>query len=193
MGLKCRHRGAQYGHMGQGGSTPQCGIPAQSPQGPSNGGSDCRIAQTAVGRGFSALEAISLKTHRVAQRELGFRDSGGRGIAQPQPLTHPRRTSSPFRKKTRSWDSGLEGGGERSVSAKGPDRSGPGSTGFRSRETGDNPFVVSETQARSRSRAACPWEDTPGHSVGENSARAPLHPELRTRTLSGIYIAQLEL
>lgn len=99
MGLKCRHRGAQYGHMGQGGSTPQCGIPAQSPQGPSNGGSDYRIAQTAVGRGFSALEAISLKTHRAAQRELGFRDSGGRGIAQPQPLTHPRRTSSPFRKK----------------------------------------------------------------------------------------------
>lgn len=57
-------------------------------QGPSNDVNDCRIAQTAERRGFSALEGISLKTHRRTHRELGFRDNERRGVAQsPTPHT----------------------------------------------------------------------------------------------------------
>lgn len=66
MGLKCRQGGAAVCRKGQGESKQQdlqWRRPAQSPQGPSSGVSDHRMAQTAVGRGFSALVANSLKTH----------------------------------------------------------------------------------------------------------------------------------
>lgn len=48
---------------------------------------------------------------------------------------------------------------------------GQGFTGLCPEERENIPLVVSETQVRSTSRAACSWEDTQEHSVGDNRAR----------------------
>lgn len=76
---------------------------------------------------------------------------------------------------------------------------GPESTGLRP-ERENVPLVVSDTQVRSMSRAACPWEDT----VLGTTVYIPCHPELRMCMcviVGGegvghdvyVYIAQLEL
>ena len=58
---------------------PPAGCQAQRPLGPSSGVNDCRIAQEAVERGFSARGAISLKTHSGDTENWGSETELGRG------------------------------------------------------------------------------------------------------------------
>lgn len=75
------------GAVGVGRTGASSGAPAQglqrdvrpSPLSPSSGVNDCRIAQEAVERGFSARGAISLKTHRGDTQNWGSETELGRG------------------------------------------------------------------------------------------------------------------
>lgn len=91
-------------------------------------------------------------------------------------------TSSPFRKSEKlGFRFGVAG---KSVHCqpKGQARVGQGPQGFVLGRPKTSHLLYQRLKPDQGPRAACPWEDTQGHGVRENSAQAPHHSQLRKYT-----------
>lgn len=108
---------------------------------------------------------------------MGSETVGGGALPNPQPFTYPRRTSSPFSRKTRSWDSGL--GGQRRVfrfSRRARQEEARGAQDG-ALQGGENTSLLC-LRRQLKFRAACSREDAPELGLGENGTHAPCHPQL---------------